>query len=204
MNIIYCWKGTEFRESALFQLLVFIEVNTEKCFSCKQKTGMKIWLQLSNSRSDTFELPCCVWTPMEFATHHILIHYQKLFVRINHLTSHVGPPSSWLKANWKPSEMQKDLLCSHQGHSLSQPYTITSHCAFGIQSFTNNTLAGFEMHVKYYLTFVIGRRDNCEERNALALKQFLGHVHLRRENTQQLRSKRFSPFLFFWDMILIQ
>lgn len=60
MNIIYCWNGTEFREYALFQFLVFIEVNTEKCFSYKQETGMEIWLQLSNSRSDMFELPCCV------------------------------------------------------------------------------------------------------------------------------------------------
>lgn len=86
--------------------------------------------------------------------------------------------------------MQKDLLRGRQGHSLSQPCTITSHCAFGIQSFTNNTLADFEMHVKYYLTFVIWRRDHCEGRNALDLKHFLGHVHLRRENTQQLRSKQ--------------
>lgn len=45
-------------ENTLFLFLVFIEVNTEKCFSYKQQTGMEILLQLSNSRSYVFELPC--------------------------------------------------------------------------------------------------------------------------------------------------
>lgn len=57
IHIIHGWNGTEFT-IMLFQCFVFTVVNTEKCFSHKQETGMEILPLLSDSGSHMLELLC--------------------------------------------------------------------------------------------------------------------------------------------------